>query len=71
MHWQVTDDAGRALAGGRIACDIAENGIAEVGAVAWQIPERAAVRYTIRLRLEAADQPVSANEYLVTVRPRA
>lgn len=28
-----------------------------------------AERYTIRLRLEAADQSVSANEYLVTVRP--
>lgn len=69
VHWQVTDAAGSVLAGDRIACSIAENGIAEVGAVVWQIPERAAERYTIRLRLEAADQPVSANEYLVTVRP--
>ena len=35
----------------------------------WQIPEHGAAPYTIRLRLDAADQHVSSNEYLVKVRP--
>ena len=68
VHWQVTDAAGKVLAGDRIACSIAANGIAEVGAAAWQLPEGAGGPYTIRLRLDAAGQQVSGNDYLIKVR---
>lgn len=69
VHWRVSDAAGSVQAADSIACRVAENGIADVGEVAWQIPEDAAEPYRIRLRLDAADQHVSANEYLVKVRP--
>ena len=69
VQWQVTNDGGNILGGDTIACRIAENGIAAVGDVVWRIPERAAAQYTIRLRLDAADQHVSSNDYLVKVRP--
>ena len=58
------------MTGDSIACRIADNGIAAVGEVVWQIPERAAEQYAIRLRLDAADQHVSGNGYLVKVRLR-
>ena len=69
VQWQVVDGDGTVLAGASIACRIADNGIAAVGEVVWQIPERVAEQYAIRLRLDAADQHVSGNEYLVKVRP--
>ena len=69
VQWQVVDGDGTVLAGDSIACRIADNGIAAVGEVVWQIPERAAEQYAIRLRLDAADQHVSGNEYPVKVRP--
>ena len=69
VQWQVVDGDGTVLTGDSIACRIADNGLAAVGEVVWQIPERAAEQYAIRLRLDAADQHVSGNEYLVKVRP--
>ena len=69
VQWQVVDGDSTVLAGDSIACRIADNGIAAVGEVVWQIPERAAEQYAIRLRLDVADQHVSGNEYPVTVRP--
>ena len=69
VQWQVVDGDGTVVAGDSIACRIADNGIAAVGEVVWQIPERAAEQYAIRLRLDAADQHVSGNEYPVKVRP--
>ena len=66
---QVSDATGSVQAADRIACRVAENGIAAVGEVAWQIPADAAEPYWIRLRLDAADQHVSDNEYQVKVRP--
>ena len=68
VQWRVSDAAGRVQAAASIACRVAENGIADVGEVAWQIPADAAEPYRIRLRLDAADQHVSDNEYLVKVR---
>ena len=69
VQWQVVDAGGAVVAGGSIACGIADNGIAAVGEVVWQVPADATEQYTIRLRLGAADQHVSANEYPVRVRP--
>jgi beta-mannosidase len=69
VQWQVIDDAGAVMAADSIACGVAENGIAAVGEVAWEIPPDATEPYTVRLRLDSADQHVSGNEYLVKVRP--
>ena len=69
VQWRVSDAAGRVQAADSIACRVAENGIAAVGEVVWQIPADAVEPYRIRLRLDAADQHVSDNEYLVKVRP--
>ena len=69
VQWRLSDAAGSVQAAASIACRVPENGIAEVGEVAWQIPADAAEPHRIRLRLDAADQHVSANEYLVKVRP--
>lgn len=68
VYWQVTDPAGGVLAGDRIACSIAENGIAEVGSAAWQLPKDTAGPYAIRLRLDASGRQVSTNEYLLKLR---
>ena len=69
VQWQVVDGDGVMLTGDSIACGIADNGIAAVGEVVWQVPADATEQYTIRLRLDAADEHVSANEYPVRVRP--
>ena len=69
VQWQVAVGDGAEVAADSIACSIPENGIAQVGAVAWEIPEDAAGPYAVRLRLAAADQHVSDNQYTVKVRP--
>lgn len=69
VQWRVSDATGSVQAADSIACRVAENGIAAVGEVVWQIPEDAAEPYRIRLRLDAANRHVSDNEYLVKVRP--